>query len=131
MCSSDLFVYIESHKIKNASEIIHSAVIDWVSDDGVDRAGNEIDVLLNIDSVPVSISCKLTDPDIEAVNEIQINKLRIAGRKGKGILVAFSSFKQNKTSTYYRAVELGIGILDKGDILSGNFAQRLEGEILI
>lgn len=122
----ELFVYIEAHKLMNTSEIIHGAIIDWIADDGIDKAGNEIDVLLNVKSRPISISCKLTDPDIESVNEILVNTRRIGGRKGKGILVAFSDMKKNNSSTYVRAKNLDIGVLDKQDILSDNFAERLE-----
>ena len=106
--------------------IIHGAIIDWVVDDGIDKAGNEIDVLLNMKSRPISISCKLTDPDIESINEILVNTRRISGRKGKGILVAFSDMKKNNSSTFIRAKNLGIGVIDKQDILSDNFSERLE-----
>lgn len=122
----ELFVFIEAHKLMNASEIIHGALIDWIADDGIDKAGNEIDVLLNMKSRPISISCKLTDPDIETVNEILVNTRRIGGRKGKGILVAFSDMKKNNSSTFVRAKNLDIGVLDKQDILSDNFSERLE-----
>ncbi len=122
----ELFVYIEAHKLMNVSEIIHGAIIDWVVDDGIDKAGNEIDVLLNMKSRPISISCKLTDPDIESINEILVNTRRISGRKGKGILVAFSDMKKNNSSTFIRAKNLGIGVIDKQDILSDNFSERLE-----
>ena len=101
------------------------ALIDWNAYDASRMAGNEIDVVLSDQSMPVFISCKLRSADAAAVNELMIEKKRIGGWFSKGILVAFGRDKQEKTATYLRAKEFGIEILDAKDILSANFSQRL------
>lgn len=54
-------------------------MIDWDVYDGVRIGGNEIDVVLMDDSLPVFISCKLRDADTAALNELLIAKKRLGG----------------------------------------------------
>lgn len=125
----ELFVYMEACKLNGVSDVRLGAMIDWDAEDGIEKVGNEIDIILSKNSRPISISCKFTEPDIAAINEILINTRRIGGNKGKGILVAFCDMKRAYTGAFQRAKELGIRVLDKEDILSGNFTERLQREI--
>jgi hypothetical protein len=121
----ELYVYIEACKIQDVSAIRLGAMIDWNADDGIKSVGNEIDVLLSKNSRPIFVSCKLTEPDTDAINEIIVNMRRVGGSKGKGILVTFSNIKSTNSGTCKRAHEMGIRVLDKDDILSNDFGDRL------
>lgn len=121
----ELFVYIHAKQSCAFDDVWLGALIDWNAYDASRMAGNEIDVVLSDQSMPVFISCKLRSADAAAVNELMIEKKRIGGWFSKGILVAFGRDKQEKTATYLRAKEFGIEILDAKDILSANFGQRL------
>ncbi len=121
----ELFVYIHAKRIGAFDDVWLGALIDWNAYDASRMAGNEIDVVLSDQSMPVFISCKLRSADTSAVNELMIEKKRIGGWFSKGILVAFGRDKQEKTATYLRAKEFGIEILDAKDIMSPNFAQIL------
>lgn len=122
----ELFVYINAKRIKSFDDVLLGAMIDWNAYDGIVVAGNEIDVMLSENSMPVFISCKLRDADTAALNELVIAKKRLGGWFSKCVLVTFGNDKVNKTGTYKRAVELGVEVLDKHDILSDNFHERLE-----
>lgn len=122
----ELYVYIYAKRSCAFDDVWLGALIDWNAYDASRMAGNEIDVVLSDQSMPVFISCKLRSADTAAVNELMIEKKRIGGWFSKGILVAFGRDKQEKTSTYLRAKEFGIEILDAKDVLSANF-----GEILV
>ncbi|MEA4815357.1 MAG: DUF1887 family CARF protein [Lachnospiraceae bacterium] len=123
----ELYVYIEAKRAKMFDDILLGAMIDWNVYDGVVSAGNEIDVILSDGSTPVFISCKLREADTDALNEIWIAKRRLGGWFSKSVVVAFGSEKAKNMGTYKRACELGISVLDKEDILSRNFGERLVG----
>ena len=121
----ELFVYIHAKRSGAFDDVRLGALIDWNTYDNMRVVGNEIDVVLSDNSMPVFISCKLRNADAAAVNELLIEKKRIGGWFSKGILVAFGKDKQEKTATYLRAKELGIEILDAKDIMSADFGERL------
>ena len=121
----ELFVYIHAKRSEAFDDVWLGALIDWNAYDASRMAGNEIDVVISDQSMPVFISCKLRSADTAAVNELMIEKKRIGGWFSKGILVAFGRDKQEKTATYLRAKEFGIEILDAKDILSARFEQIL------
>ena len=123
----ELFVYIKAKQTNAFSDIFLGAMIDWNVYDGVVAAHNEIDIILSDGSMPVFISCKLKDADTAALNEVWIAKKRLGGWFSKSIVVAFGSEKGKNTGTYKRALDLGISILDKADILSPDFGDRLVG----
>lgn len=125
----EVFVYIEALKLEGVTDVRLGAMIDWDADDGIEQVGNEIDVVLCKDSSPIFISCKLREPDFATINEIVINTKRIGENMGKGILVTYSNIKSNKTATYLRAKEMGIKVLDKSDIMSKDFGERLNKTI--
>lgn len=121
----ELMVFISAKRSGVFDDVKLGAMIDWNAYDGVCIPGNEIDVILSDNSMPVFLSCKLREADTAAINELLIAKKRLGGWFSKGILITFGDDKKNKTGTYKRAQELGIGMLDKQDILSNNFEERL------
>ena len=121
----ELFVYIHAKRVKEFDDAILGAVIDWNAYDGTTVVGNEIDVMVSHESMPVFISCKMRDCGTADINELLVAKKRLGGWFSKGILVSYGNDKKEKTGTYKRAKELGIDILDKEDILSENFEQIL------
>lgn len=121
----ELVVFISAKQSGVFDDVKLGAMIDWNAYDGICIAGNEIDVIISDNSMPVFLSCKLKEADTAALNELLIAKKRLGGWFSKGILVAFGNDKANKTGTYKRAQELGLEILDKQDIMSRNFEERL------
>lgn len=122
----ELFVYLHASSLEGVGDVLMGAKIDWNAKDGIDRVGNEIDVILTKNSRPISISCKFTEPDMAAINEILINTRRIGGNKGKAVLIAYCDMKKAETGAFLRAKELGIRVLDREDILSEDFKERLQ-----
>lgn len=125
----ELYVYISAVKEEKFDDVLLGAMIDWDAHDGVAMQGNEIDVIVSHNSMPVFISCKLRDASVAALNELLIEKKRIGGWFSKGILVAFGDDKVDRTGTYLKARELGIILLDRTDIISEDFGKRLANAI--
>lgn len=121
----ELYVFIHAKQAGVFDDVKLGTMIDWNIYDGIPIAGNEIDVIISDNSMPVFISCKLREADTDALNELVIAKKRLGGWFSKGIIVTFGKDKQNHTGTYKRSVELGIEMLDKKDIMSSNFEERL------
>lgn len=121
----ELLVYIKAKETGVFEDVRLGMMIDWDAYDGVTVAGNEFDVVLSDRSMPVFISCKLREADTAALNELLIGKKRIGGWFSKGVIVTFGREKQLKTGTYKRARELGIALLDAGDVMSPDFGDRL------
>lgn len=121
----ELFVFITAKLSGAFDDVKLGAMIDWNAYDGQVVTGNEIDVLLSDNSLPIFISCKLRSADSAALNELVVAKKRVGGWFSKGIMVTFGRDKQDKTGTYKRAKELGLEMLDARDVLSGDFAERL------
>lgn len=121
----ELYVYIAAKEAGVFNDVKLGTMIDWNAYDNVTVAGNEIDVLLMDDSLPVFISCKLRDADTAALNELLIAKKRLGGWFSKGIIVTYGKEKKIHTGTYKRAQELGLELLDATDIMAEDFSQRL------
>lgn len=121
----ELYVYVAAASSGAFQDVKLGTMIDWNVYDGLKIGGNEIDVMLMEDSLPVFISCKLRDADTAALNELLIAKKRLGGWFSKGIIVTFSREKQEDTGTYERCKMLGLEMLDARDILAEDFRERL------
>ena len=121
----ELYVYVAAASSGAFQDVKLGTMIDWDIYDGLTIGGNEIDVMLMEDSLPVFLSCKLRDADTAALNELLIAKKRLGGWFSKGIIVTFSREKQENTGTYQRCKMLGLEMLDERDILAEDFRDRL------
>lgn len=126
----ELYVYIAAMRAGVFDDVKLGTMIDWNAYDGVVVAGNEIDVILMQQSLPVFISCKLRSADTAALNELLIAKKRVGGWFSKGVIVTFGKEKTECSGTYQRAKELGLELLDASDVLSEDFGTRLVKSIL-
>ena len=75
----ELYVYVAAARSGAFEDVKLGTMIDWNVYDGLKIGGNEIDVMLMEDSLPVFISCKLRDADTAALNELLIAKKRLGG----------------------------------------------------
>ena len=87
----ELYVYVAAASSGAFEDVKLGTMIDWNVYDGLKIGGNEIDVMLMEDSLPVFISCKLKDADTAALNELLIAKKRLGGWFSKGIIVTVDS----------------------------------------
>lgn len=121
----ELWVFIHAKLSGAFDDVRLGAMIDWDAGDRKAVVGNEIDVLLSMDSMPVFISCKLREVGTADINELVIAKKRLGGWFSKGLLVSFGVAKSTNNGTYQRGLDLGVEMMDKTDILSKDFGDRL------
>jgi len=121
----ELFVYIHAVKTGVFTDVRLGTMVDWDVFDDKSVPGNEIDVIFTDKSLPVFISCKLTNVTTAAINELVLERKRLGGWFSKAIIVTFSDEKVLESGAYKRALEFGVEMLDKSDILSKDFNLRL------
>lgn len=121
----EMFVFINAKMTNKFSDVKLGAMIDWDAYDDLKSAGNEIDVMLMENSIPVFISCKLRNIATPDINELYIEKKRLGGWFSKGIIVTSGDDKIKLTGTFKKAEEFGIIVMDRYDIKSHNFGERL------
>ena len=119
----ELYVYKACLDAGIFNDIISSAVVRW--DDVLGHASviNEIDVMATRGVVPLFISCKVSDIKTEALNELAILRDRFGGKGAKAAIV--STGRCNAASRH-RAAQLGIAVIDRDELESGQLTHRLK-----
>lgn len=121
----EMFVFISAKRLNRFSDVKLGTMIDWDAYDNVYTAGNEIDVIIMENSIPVFISCKLRSISTPDINELYIQKKRLGGWFSKGVIVTSGDDKIKQTGTFKKAEEFGIIVMDRKDIKSRDFGERL------
>ncbi len=119
----ELYVYKACLDANIFNDIISSAVVRWDEVLGHASVINEIDVMATRGVVPLFISCKVSDIKTEALNELAILRDRFGGKGAKAAIV--STGRCNAASRH-RAAQLGITVIDRDELESGQLPHRLK-----
>lgn len=119
----ELYVYKACLDANIFNDIISSAVVRWDEVLGHASVINEIDVMATRGVVPLFISCKVSDIKTEALNELAILRDRFGGKGAKAAIV--STGRCNAASRH-RAAQLGIAVIDRDELESGQLSHRLK-----
>ena len=96
----EMYVFISAKKLNRFSDVKLGTMIDWDAYDDVSMAGNEIDVIIMENSIPVFISCKLRRIATPDINELYIQRKRLGGWFSKGVIVTSGDDKIKNTGTF-------------------------------
>lgn len=123
----EVYIYILIKQCKDFKDARLSVVINWDKErlDQVEIL-NEIDVTFFSGIHPVFVSCKLSEPNSEALQELSIYRSYFGGRQSKCVLVTLASIKKEKSHLRKRAKDMKIDIIDGKDVKSGNFINKLK-----
>ena len=121
------YIYILIKQCKDFKDARLSVVINWDKErlDQVEIL-NEIDVTFFSGIHPVFVSCKLSEPNSEALQELSIYRSYFGGRQSKCVLVTLASIKKEKSHLRKRAKDMKIDIIDGKDVKNGNFINKLK-----
>ncbi|MFR8318006.1 MAG: Card1-like endonuclease domain-containing protein [Catenibacillus sp.] len=127
----ELRTYFAMAQSQQFHDVLTGVKIDWNRNDGNDIVGNEIDVMALYGCVPVVISCKMSEhaTDADAVNELYTVSRRVSKGHVIRVLVTYSDIKAQRSGIYLKALEMGIIVMDKDDIMHPAFSKRLERAI--
>ena len=128
----EVYSYIILRQSELFQDVKMSVRIGWDGEHGVySDVINEIDVTFFSGIIPVFVSCKLSDPNTEALQELSVYPNYFGGRRSKCILVTMGNVRTDKPQILRRAHEMGIHIIDKNDIKSGKFIDKVKGVLCI
>ena len=119
----ELYVYKACLDANIFNDIISSAVVRWDEVMGHASVTNEIDVMASRGVVPLFISCKVSDIKTEALNELAILRDRFGGKGAKAAIV---STGRCNAAARHRAAQLGIAVIDRDELESGQLVHRLK-----
>ena len=119
----ELYVYKACLDANIFNDIISSAVVRWDEALGHGSVVNEIDVMATRGVVPLFISCKVSDIKTEALNELAILRDRFGGKGAKAAIV---STGRCNAAARHRAAQLGIAVIDRDELETGQLAYRLK-----
>ncbi len=109
-------------------DVVLSAVVNWQGGRIVaDSVTNEIDVMAVRGIRPLFISCKTCEIKTEALNELAILRDRFGGKSSRAMIVTSAAGTKSRAAMRSRAAELGIEIVEWGDMALPNLIDRLNG----
>jgi hypothetical protein len=121
----ELFIMIKATALKNVdgssyyTDALTGVMIDWNDEEIEDRrpVRNEIDVLLVKGLVPVFVSCKNGEVEVDELYKLSTVANRFGGKCAKKVIIAPSIDEMGKKAEYIaeRANEMGIKIIKDFD----------------
>lgn len=126
----ELYTFIKIKREPMFNDVRISTKIDW--DPGkknITEITNEIDVTFFYGIHAVFISCKLSEPSTDALQELTVYSNYLGGKYSKCVLVTLATIKKERSHIIARADEMGISIIDGKTIRNGDFMKNLK-EIL-
>lgn len=107
-------------------DVVLSAVVNWQGGTSQrDGVTNEIDVMAVRGIEPVFISCKTSEIRTEALNELAILRDRFGGKGSRAIIATSGVATKNRAPMRRRAAELGIEVIEWGDLELDRLIPRL------
>ncbi len=102
------------------NDVISSAVVRW---DDSSQVSNEIDVMAARGVVSLFLSCKTSEIQTEALNELAILRDRFGGKGAKAAIV---STERCNAAARHRAAQLDIAVIDLEELKGDQLANRLK-----
>lgn len=109
----EMYVYILAKRSGLFSEVYQSVMIGWDLEIRPRfNVENEIDVVLMKQGTPIFISCKMTNPKPDALNEIYALANSFGGYGAVPALVTTSDVRKRSRTLWNRSQEMGVTLID-------------------
>ena len=112
----ELYTYIKAQELFEDVRLGYK--IDWIASDEDETVDNEVDVVAIYGSLPCFISCKMTDPTLQDLNEIGNIANHLRGVDAHPILVTTSRIREDdnlRKKLYSKFANLNIGLIEVQD----------------
>ena len=119
----ELYVYKACLDTGLFEDVRTSVIVDWEGEHKENAVSNELDVMCASGVTPLFISCKTCDAKTEALNELAILRDRFGGNMARAAIV---TAERGNAAMRNRAAELGIRVIDLGDLQTGRLHRRLK-----
>ncbi|MBR1779423.1 MAG: DUF1887 family protein, partial [Clostridia bacterium] len=123
----ELYCYIKLKTCDLFHDVRLSVKIDWnQTEHSLIEIVNEIDITFFYKIKPCFLSCKLSEPSSEALQELSVYPFYFGGKNSKSILVILSSINKSNSYLYKRASNMNIAIIDGNCIKQDKFIDEIK-----
>ena len=123
----ELYTYLSLKREKIFDDVRLSVRVYWnVDNQTLNDVTNEIDVTFFSGMRPVFVSCKLSEPSSEALQELSVYPNYFGGRYSRCILVTLGTIKKEKSYIFRRARDMKIDLIDGKSIKNGEFINTIK-----
>lgn len=124
----ELYCYIKLKQCSLFQDVRISVKIDWnnTDEDHFIEIINEIDITFFYKTRPCFLSCKLSEPSSEALQELSMYPSYFGGKNSKSILVVLNTVNKKNSYVYKRAKDMNIYMIDGTDIKTGKFIESVK-----
>jgi len=127
----ELFVYTTCRESDFFDDVQISVVVDWNGDEEETiNTINEIDLVMTHGITPVFVSCKTGVPTTTTLNELHTLTEQFGGRYAKCVLATMCKLSEVSPSTYKRALDMGIHVIQCEDISAPTLLKKLSNIVL-
>nr|MBQ4318804.1 DUF1887 family protein [Clostridia bacterium] len=131
-CLSDAGIWLEMYGFITArrlgvfNDAQLSVTVDWNGDITEKyNTCNELDIVLTSGMKPIFISCKMSAPNVAAVNEIKTLAGQFGGKFSHAVILTMGDMANDAPFVLQRAMDSGVRIIDRKTIASGKLGDEL------
>lgn len=128
----ELYCFIKLEQCDLFHDVRLSVKIDWnKSENNLIEIVNEIDVTFFYKTRPCFLSCKLSEPSSDALQELSVYPFYFGGKNSKSILTVLSNVNRGNSYLYKRAKSMQISMIDGNDIKNNKFIDAIKKALCI
>ena len=128
----ELYCFIKLEQCDLFHDVRLSVKIDWnKSENSLIEIVNEIDVTFFYKTRPCFLSCKLSEPSSDALQELSVYPFYFGGKNSKSILTVLSDVNRGNSYLYKRAKSMQISMIDGNDIKNNKFIDTIKKALCI
>ena len=128
----ELYCFIKLKQCSLFHDVRLSVKLDWNnSKDRSLEVMNEIDVTFFYKTRPCFISCKLSEPSSDTLQELSMYPNFLGGKNSKPFLAILSTINKKDSYVYKRAKTINITVIDGNDIKNNTFLKHIKNSLNI
>lgn len=123
----ELYCFIKLKQCELFHDVRMSVKLEWNNKETTPiGVTNEIDVTFFYKTRPCFISCKLSEPSSDTLQELSMYPTFFGGKNSKPFLAILTSVDKNNSFMYKRAKSMNITVIDGGDMRNDKFLQHVK-----
>lgn len=127
----ELYCFIKLKQCPLFHDVRLSVKLDWNNNNNQIEVINEIDVTFFYKTKPCFISCKLSEPSSDTLQELITYPKFFGGKNSMPFLTVLTSIDKNCSYMYKRAKAMNITVIDGNDIIKNTFLQHIKNSLNI
>lgn len=122
----EMYFYIMVLQSEQFDEVYMSVTLDWDGKPNMYNVVNEIDVVMMKNNLPIFVSCKMSNPTVEAINELAVYARQFLGPRHSAGLVTLENLDHGYEILKNRMEEMGLFYVDENRLRRDALQQIFE-----